>query len=467
MEKSKLKAHVIGPIFAALLSFVTLPILSAKFSVELLGQFSMLQLTISFSIIIFSLGLHQSYVRDYYECESKLEITNVLISIPVVFLSVVFIACYLTGLDISYYLFGESNGAVNLIVFGAVFFALFIHLCIHILRMEERIYAYSLLLVSQKFVFLLISLVLIALGFIDSHQYLVTAALASFGVSFALVLYLNYRNISTSLLNGSKGETQKRMLSFGVPLVFSGIAYWGLTGMDKIFIKELSSYSELGGYAIAANFAAVVAVISTVALNIWNPILYRWVSESKDTAVYTQVMDRTFVVMLLLWALAGLLSAVIPMVLPAALADVQFTFLLLIGGPLIKLFSEFTKIGIGIERKTHLAIVPVIIALGVNGVLNYELIPLYGANGASVASLLSFYVFFVARTELSVMVWEQFSRAKYYLLAFTMIVFSVSTTVLVEERLSIAMLWLAMIGCLTIAYRKPISELVAMLKNLK
>ena len=57
----------IGPVGAAFFGLITLPILTWLFSQEDIGRLAMLQVTISFSILLFSLGLDQAYVREYHE----------------------------------------------------------------------------------------------------------------------------------------------------------------------------------------------------------------------------------------------------------------------------------------------------------------------------------------------------------------------------------------------------------------
>jgi len=67
----KIAAFAIGPIGAAVLGLISLPIITWLFSQEDVGRMAMLQVTLSFSILLFSLGLDQSYVREFHEAENK------------------------------------------------------------------------------------------------------------------------------------------------------------------------------------------------------------------------------------------------------------------------------------------------------------------------------------------------------------------------------------------------------------
>ncbi|MGL6275567.1 oligosaccharide flippase family protein [Aeromonas dhakensis] len=71
MNIKKIMGFAIGPIGAAALGFIALPITTWFYSQEDIGKISMLQVAASFCVLIFSLGLDQSYVREYHESENK------------------------------------------------------------------------------------------------------------------------------------------------------------------------------------------------------------------------------------------------------------------------------------------------------------------------------------------------------------------------------------------------------------
>ncbi|WP_372871868.1 oligosaccharide flippase family protein [Paenalcaligenes niemegkensis] len=67
MTPKKIAAFAIGPIGGALLSLITLPVITWFFTQEDVGRIAMFQVAISFSVLLFSLGLDQSYVREFHE----------------------------------------------------------------------------------------------------------------------------------------------------------------------------------------------------------------------------------------------------------------------------------------------------------------------------------------------------------------------------------------------------------------
>jgi O-antigen/teichoic acid export membrane protein len=290
--------------------------------------------------------------------------------------------------------------------------------------MEEKIYRYSSMLTLPKFIFVVSSIVMFYIPDGDGLMILARAFLISQIISLFASVYFSRIALRKSVKAGLDLTNLKKMLSFGFPLIFSSLGFWLLTGMDKFFIKELSTYEELGKYAIAANFTAVITIFSTVLLNVYNPKVYQWNANNECIEKYTSVMYLVSFLCFCIWSLSGVFSWLIPITLPNEINDTEIIFSVLIGGPIMKLLSESTKVGIGISRRSHLAVIPILIAVIFNAILNYLFIPLYGAIGAACSSLVSFYILLIARTEISSRCWSYFSRSNYYYLALLFMIIS-------------------------------------------
>lgn len=71
MTSRKIATFAIGPIGGALLGLITLSIITWLFSQQDVGCMAMLQVTLNFSVLLLSLGLDQSYVREFHNAENK------------------------------------------------------------------------------------------------------------------------------------------------------------------------------------------------------------------------------------------------------------------------------------------------------------------------------------------------------------------------------------------------------------
>ena len=63
--------YAIGPVGAGILGLLTVPILTWYFSADDIGRITMFQVILNLSVMIFSLSLHQAYVREYHEVDNK------------------------------------------------------------------------------------------------------------------------------------------------------------------------------------------------------------------------------------------------------------------------------------------------------------------------------------------------------------------------------------------------------------
>lgn len=152
------------------------------------------------------------------------------------------------------------------------------------------------------------------------------------------------------------------------------------------------------------------AIFSTV----WVPIVYKWAATEVDPAKIKNVVDYVTLAVIVIWSLAGMFSWLVPYILPPEYVQMQYILLAAMAYPLLYTLSEATGVGIGIKRKTMYSLLAAMVALAINAVGNWLLIPSYGAAGAAMASGIAFFVFFAIRTEASSKLWVSFARIKMY-----------------------------------------------------
>jgi O-antigen/teichoic acid export membrane protein len=101
----------------------------------------------------------------------------------------------------------------------------------------------------------------------------------------------------------------------------------------------------------------------------------------------------------------------------------------------------------------------------VNAVLIYILIPSYGAAGAALATVISFFVFFTIRTESSAWLWLSLPRLKIY---FLIVLYMVATAVMVMTEASIRnfnIIWLVLMLLVFLMYYSRFLESASFLKT--
>ncbi|WP_272673682.1 lipopolysaccharide biosynthesis protein [Providencia sp. PROV169] len=415
MTLKKILLFAIGPIGAAFIGLITIPILTWYYSQEDIGKISMIPIIITFSSLIFSLGLDQAFVREYNESKNKLILFKTTITPGLIFIFFISSFFLLDNELLPSLMFNEKSKVLNSEILIIIISSFIIRFFSLLFRMNERGIIYSISQILPKAIILIIIGLFIFLGLNKDFQSLILAN--TFGVFitslFMLIKYGHFR----PLFKIEKIDTNdlKRMLAFGLPLAIGGLAFWGLTSVDRILIRYLSNYEELAIYSVALSFAASAGIIQSIFTTVWLPIVYKWINEKRNIEKINEVIQYMLFIIVILYCLIGMFSWLIPIILPYEYANVQWILIASIGYPLFYTLSETTVIGINISRKSIFAMLSIFIAFGVNILINLITIPKYGAAGAAISSCLSFLILFLLRTEFSIMLWSSIPRLKLYI----------------------------------------------------
>lgn len=425
MNLRKILSFAIGPLGVAVFGVLTLPLLTWFFSQADIGRLAMFQLLVAFTVLFCSLGLDQAFVREYHEVENKASLLKIsllpglLVFFFIIFINVVF------NFSISEIFLDTKNPLFDLFLLMAVISSYLMRFSSLVLRMEEQGFIFSLSMILPKILFLFF------LGFLYFNvvekifdNLLLLQTLSMFIVSIFLV-YLKRNIIKEAILESYDFKKFKAMFGYSWPLVFSSLAYWALTAMDKLFIKELSSLDELGIYSVAISFASAAILVQSVFSTVWAPLVYKWVAQNKNLHKIAIVRELLLILIAVVIVVACMFSWLTEYFLPSAYVDVQYLLVICMVQPLLYTLSEVTKVGIGITRKSIFSLFATLLALVFNFIGNYYLIPIYGANGAAIATALSFVVFFIVRTEASIYVWQTIPRAKMYAFILFLVVFCI------------------------------------------
>ena len=116
MNKSKVLSYALGPVGSALVSFISLPVITWFYSIEDVGKISMLQVVSSLVVLLFCLGLDQAYAREYHVTGDKSKLFK-LVFLPgfILLLVVSFFIYFIDNQLISRWLYGEGSQYLTVI----------------------------------------------------------------------------------------------------------------------------------------------------------------------------------------------------------------------------------------------------------------------------------------------------------------------------------------------------------------
>lgn len=425
----------------------------------------MFQLAINLGVIIVSLDMHQSYVREYYEVEKK-EVLLKLAFVPGILISIIgFVLFQLMDVSLSEYLLGKVSSNLDLCIFLGIFFLFCINLFSHALRMQGRGWAFSATQIIPKLGYLIFILLLVFFFTKRNYEQLViTNVFVLLLSTFCFVVILR-----DELKKAWKAKLDikifKKMLIFSLPLLTGSIAYWALISVDRLILSYFGGFKEVGIYVVATSLAAGVGVFVTVFSNLWHPLVYKWVKEGIELKKIILINELMVLAVGLLWTLVGLFSWIVVYFFPQQYDGVKYIIAACVAMPLLYMLSETTNIGIGISRKTGYAMIVSLLALLINVIVNYFAVPVFGVKGTALASMAAFILFLVLRTEFSSFLWQSLPRVKMYVFLIIYVILTILQVFEIYHSIFISSVaWLLGFVVLCFLYSNRLLWLLARIK---
>lgn len=402
---------ILAPALAGICAFAAVPAIAWLYDDVAVASFTLLQTSAILVTTAFSLQLDQAFAREFHEVPAR---------------GTLFAACVLPGLLIHALFFvsvavhglvtQEPSWAVGAALIGASS----IHctnLSLLSKRMEGDRLAYVINLIGPKII-LLAAVLLGAIFHANIASVYLAASLASAVVSvYSSRMY--WKDLSILAL-----KTIRPLLKLSLPLVPATMLFAAIPVIDRYAVLWLSGEASVAAYSMASNVAGLASLGAAVFGAIWTPALYKWAAADKAEAMVREVSKLLPLGLAAGFLLIGCAAYVVPLILPPSYADIKYYIPAAAAYPLLFIASEVTGCGIGISRRTAYAFLPALLALAVGLSLHLVLTSSYGAPGAATASAVGYFIFFIARTELSNFVWRRFKNAKLYIVAVACVAWS-------------------------------------------
>lgn len=273
----------------------------------------------------------------------------------------------------------------------------------------------------------------------------VTGYLAGFGsaswiVLIAMVLLLRRQ----FLFWPPQTQWWGRLFRFGFPFLYSAPFLFGLQTADRWFVLKWLGSSELGIYAVGAQFAAMTGGVVTVFITAWSPIAMSKL-ESEDGPKFFRTVARLYLGGFS--ALAVGLTLVLPILLRWSTTDVYHGAVpvarILLWAPILYGFFYLAAGGIWKLQKTAWVAALMGAALAVNLAANVWAVPHLGIVGAAFSSVLAFLVMAFAALWISERLWK--IHCPFMIFAAQLVLgFTASAVVAYLESRSIGFIWRAL-----------------------
>ena len=401
-------AFSIGPIIGAAFSFITIPIITYFISPDEYGRVSMFTLLQNILGMIAYLGLDQAYIKFYHDEENKEKLMLHSIFPAICFSVLVSLSVLFFKEPLAVWLYGSTNdmSCVYILIPYLPFFVIERFILIKY-RMEQKGLIYSFFSIFSKAIMLVLSILTLKY-YLCGYQSVIYSTVLSQVVSTIFLISFCLKNEKISLMKLDLIYI-KKLLKYGLPLIPATIVGWVLNSMDKIMIRSICDYQQLGLYDTALKIVSVLAIIQSCFATFWSPIAFKWNKEKVEIKKFEEVGKILSIIMITVFM--GILTfkeIIIKILSPEYYNAVEILPFLLIY-PIMYTVSEVTVVGIYFSGKSFTTIIVAVCSCIPNVALNGLLITKYGALGASVATGCSYVLFFWLRTIISRKVWKTFS----------------------------------------------------------
>ncbi|ACJ17192.1 Polysaccharide biosynthesis related protein [Thermococcus onnurineus NA1] len=390
----------IGTVISMFFGFLNRAIIARYFSTSEYGTFNLALTVLSVVLVIVTLGFQNSLPREiaFYKKRKPSRIKELISTamIIVTLNSVVWMTILILGAEGISRIFNEDglNLALKIMAFTLPFSALtttVISVSHGFGRVREKVYFQN---IAPPVAFLILILVGILMKF--PFTYVFFAYVLSQTVTF-LALSIDVRKVKLFEFRFLISlKIAKDLINFSIPLMLTGILGFIMNWTDTLMLGYYISSEVVGIYSAATPLARLITIVLASTSTIYTPIVTTLYAEEKTEAmrrVYQILTKWTFLITLPLFSAMLLFPETIISSLfgnryvPAALA-LQILSL----GFMFHTFLGLNGLSLIVIGDTNANLISNIFAAVFNIVLNIILIPVYGLDGAALATTISYFI---------------------------------------------------------------------------
>lgn len=227
--------------------------------------------------------------------------------------------------------------------------------------------------------------------------YVLSVAVADFlGTVFLISVAKLHRDFSFKYV--SKAKT-KEMLRYGIPMMPTVVIWWITNVSDRFIVTKIRGEAENGLYSAAYKIPTLITLVATVFIEAWQ---LSTISDSSDgddrKKFFSEVFERYQAVIFLSCSILIAMSRIITSFLLADSYSRSADFIpVLLIATVFSSLTTFMGSVYTVSKKTVMSMVTALFGAILNIVLNIIMIPEYGAQGAGIATLISYFSVFVIR----------------------------------------------------------------------
>lgn len=269
-------------------------------------------------------------------------------------------------------------------------------LCSNFIRSQEQVKLYAFDGILRTILIVALNIVFLMVLRYGVEGYLL-ATILSDAISAVILFFVArlYRFIS---LSGIDKILIKDMLKYSLPLIPTTISVWIINISDRYILSYLIGNEATGLYAVAYKVPTIITIMAAIFMDAWQISSVSEYKEKDGARFFTQVFRVYSSLVFLISSAIVAFTKIITGVLVSADFYTAWRFMpVLVMATTFACFATFLSSIYMNEKKSGHVLLTTAISAVINIVLNIILIPIYGIQGAAIATLFSYIVMFLVR----------------------------------------------------------------------
>lgn len=380
-----------GGMISKLIPFIMLPIITRLYpNSEYIGLNDLSTTFVQFAAAIAVCGMYDAMFRLFFD-DDKLEAQQKVCSTALIFVIGTTVAlsvlCYLFRYQIARIYFGGEQ-YVYLVMITVIGF---------LVSSTNQIVSAPTRIQNKRKVFLVTNTISplisysVAIPLILKGHYILAMPIATIiaGVTLEAVFgFMNKKFFKVSCFDKSR---LKDLLKIGLPLMPNFIVYWIYNSSDKVMISHLLNTSATGVYSVASRIGHISNLIYTAFAGGWLYFAYSTMNDDDQVQMKSNMFEYLGAVC---FAATVALMSVVRVGFKIIFPEEYFVGYLvtpyLFLAPLLLMLYQVIANQFTIVKKTYMNLVTLSTGAVLNVILNLNLIPIFGIEGASVATLIGY-----------------------------------------------------------------------------
>ena len=390
----------LGHILARLVTFLLLPLYTNTFTPDQYGIISLAYVIMGFMSVVMHYGLDAVLMKRYIESDFK-EKTVYFSSAWVSF----FITSISFGVIISFLrkflapiLLGTNDDRLILLVGWIIALDVMWSVPQLIFRAEEKSFIYIIFSLTNVIGSLILNILLVVHYEMGIYGVLLSNFIIS-SILFIITIPFVYNRINFSKASLAVWRT---MMKFGLPFLPSGIFAMMMELADRYILKQMTDLYMVGIYGSGYKLGMLMMLIVMGFNMAWQPFYLKMGKQDENKPLYSRINTYVFTFLGFIWIILNLWVY--------DLVRIEFGGISLYGSQYWPSVSLVPWISLGYvfyglyllqlpgvfyqEKSLWIATSRAIGAIS-NIVLNIYMIPIYGVEGAAIATCLSFIIMFI------------------------------------------------------------------------